>query len=461
MSSGGIQLTNYLMLYKHESSIHKRNKKKMAKRNLLKALDVEMMKYHDENSLLQCLLNYLISAKRKKVNNCGIIIDTNIILHDITYIPLFPKRYDILCLESEIKAYKNDTKDDGKKNVYWTPTEILSSGNFIINGASIDKIIEYLKQINTTNTNTLKKLFEMTNSLDVFTITQHQFSERETNYVHDPVVYNKKLTTEQKIQYDGKVFNEFYNKFKTMNIQVDNLKRYNISDNLLPKISLICPFTNKNNFFHCLLSFLRLDYPRSLLEFIIVDDTNSEKHLNLPNDSRIKLVNIKNTGNNNNNLTLGFKLNTGVKQASNDLIMHFFDTSNYTLNLKELVTHFILSQKECVVSKDTGIHLKQYSFKVNSPDLSNCIYTKNFWAKYPFEQYSHNFYINSDLIHKWTTSRLNEISFLPFIYFSFKLQPTEQTHTLESYMETYMETLPINLSNLVDKKIKESFGLLY
>ena len=199
---------------------------------------------------------------------------------------------------------------------------------------------------------------------------------------------------------------------------------------------------------------MRLDYPRHLLELVIVDDTNSEKELNLPEDSRLRLINIDNkTGS---SLPLGYKLNAGIKHSSNELIMNFFDTSNYNLNLREIISHFILSGKDCVISKDIGIYNKSDSTScvISMPDLSNCVYTKKFWSRYAFEEVSHKFYINCDLMYKWIASRVNEVSFIPFVYMSFKLKFVDDVLFFEN------SKLTLDLSKLVDKKIKESFDLL-
>ena len=112
-------------------------------------------------------------AKKKHVSYCGILYDTNVIIHDITYIPPMPKQYDVLCLESEIDSYKKD--DD---SIYWTKTNILHSGNFIVNGNSIDKILDIIK-----DSKDLQSFYKNLNKLSVYTITQYNLSEKEKNYV--------------------------------------------------------------------------------------------------------------------------------------------------------------------------------------------------------------------------------------------------------------------------------------
>lgn len=444
----GIQIKNYGMFYKNEDSpVHKKNKKKLSKRRILKIANFDFIKYQDKSNLLQAILKYLQTIRKQHPPHFGIIFDTNVIIHDITYIPETPSKFDILCLESQLQSYKKTPE----KSLYWTPTDIISSGNFIINGGSIDKVIQIAKACKT-----LDDFFPKLNELHVFTITQNHFSEREENHIHDPLVINKKLTEQDIIAYDTKLSNEFYTKFQSLALSFSKLQTYPIKDELLPKISLVCPFTDKSKFFHTLLTFLRLDYPKHLLELVIIDDSKSENEMNLPEDSRIRLININNSQDPEQRLPLGYKLNMGVKHASHSLIMHFFDTNNYTLNLRNLVSHFILSDKECVVSKDTGLysHTKE-SLMVNIPDLSNCLYTKDFWKKCSFEELNHKLFINCDLVYKWLNYRINEVSFLPCIYMSFKIKKDNDNVLIQT------DKCPIDLSLLVDKKIKESLDLLF
>lgn len=442
----GIQIKDYLMLYKNEGSVYKRNKKKLQKRHLLKRVNFNMVKYNSELNLLNMLSKSLVAAKKRHVSAYGVILDTNVIVHDITYVPEFPSVYDILCLESEIESYKKS--DD--KSMYWTGTNITSTGNFIVNGGSIDKMLEVIKV-----SKNLVDLYENMNKLVVYSITQMHFSERQKNYIHDPLIINKNLSEQDIMLYDSKLSKEFYSKFCDLKMSVDKYKVVNIRDELLPRVSLICPFSDKDKFFHTLMTFLKLDYPRHLLEFVIVDDTNSEKELNLPEDKRLKLINITNKEKVD-RLPLGYKLNIGVKHSSNQLIMHFFDMNNYNVNLRELVSYFIISKKECIMSVDTGLLSKDGSMSVSMPDLGNCLYTRDFWRKCSFEDVCHNFTINEDITYKWVSSRVNEVSFLPFVCMSFKV--LDDKNEKRVYVER--RECVLNLSKLVDKKIEESFKLL-
>jgi len=450
----GIQIKHYAMLFKNEDShVHKRNKKKLSKKYVFKRIHFDFVKYYDDNKLLNTFYKYLLSVKKLHVPYCGILLDTNIIMHDITRIPKPPVKYDILCLESELESYKKNEERGVENNIYWTPTNITNSGNFIINGASIDKLLTIIKSSKNIN-----DFYTNINTLNIYTITQTFFSEKEKHHIHDPLIINKQLTQKEILEYDAKLEAEFYDKFMALQLSIDKLNKINIKDELLPKLSLICPFTNKDYFFNALLSFLKLDYPRHLLELIIVDDTNSEKELNLPEDKRIKLINIsnKNDANGKDTLPLGYKLNAGVKYASNELILHFFDENMYNLDLRTLVGHFILSEKECIMSYDTGLYNKTLNARITLPDLANCLYTKRFWKKCSFEEFCHPFLVHSDLVYKWISYRYKEISFIPFVYMSFKI-----VNNNDSALLNKKEDCTLDLLTIVDKKIKESFELFF
>ena len=170
--------------------------KKLSKKNILKRVNFEFVKYIQDSKLLDTLSKALSSVKKHRANEYGIIFDTNIIVHDITYVPVFPDKYDILCLESELDSYKKS--DD--KSLYWIPTNILSSGNFIINGSSIDKVLEIIK-----SSKDITEFYKNLNKLDIYTVTQIHFSEREKHYIHDPLVINKTLRYQEQLDFSSSV----------------------------------------------------------------------------------------------------------------------------------------------------------------------------------------------------------------------------------------------------------------
>ena len=111
------------------------------------------------------------------------------------------------------------------------------------------------------------------------------------------------------------------------------------------------------------------------------------------------------------------------------------------LSLKSKYTFLVLSENNKIKLKT--INLKGiFSSKVSRS--GTIVFAKN-----------HKLFINCDLIYKWLNCRINEISFLPFIYMSFKIKKDNDNVLIQT------DKCPIDLSLLVDKKIKESLDLLF
>lgn len=449
MHKQALPIIDYLGLYKGKD-FDKKNKKRLNKRNIIQCF--KFYKYND-NNVLDVIKKYLLTSKKKfstkgkRIPAIGIFFDSNVIIHDITFLPPTPNKYDILCIESQIKEYK-DSKDS---NIYWSQVDVINSGNFIINIDSINLVLEIIKKLLTKNDqkddvpiNIMHDFFTILNEqCKIFSITQYQLSEQNTLNVPDQVIINNNITTEQYKMYIDNLSSLYYNKFQgDLKLRCDlNLPKLAVNCNL-PKVSLICIFTNKDLFFHNLLSFLKLEYPRDLLELIIIDDTNSEKELNLPEDKRIRLINLDKSA------PLGYKLNIGVKYASNELISHFFDTNNYNVtNFKQNILHFVISNKMCISSVNTGVYPK---YEQNIPDIANLIYIKLFWKNNSFNENKND--TNISLIYKFVMYRTLCILFLPFIHMSFKIK-NDQSNLISNY-------LPFDLDITIPDSIKTSFELI-
>ena len=567
---------------KYGSENARKFKKKMQKHKLLHYFTI--VKYSNlEEEFCTLLKKVLINKKQSKSkNSIGILIDTNVTLCDVTIIPPLPPYYDILFLESEILNYKDIVYNTPSESIYWSKTSVKNSGNFIINGAYIDKILNlldnkiqstlsffnkinninkeheplFIKEINSLRTkcndeitkhrqNEKDKINLQINELEQFEVhDRNQFTSVETvmvncshnkdktfkdiseleeyyknekyklqsimedvdnletdqikeikkNYenkmnevnnaskviftwsttdpsfsekteMHVPNFFIHRNETKQRLDFitSERLDKEFKSKQnalkklyydKIQNIDTTPLPplNFNISklnSHNLPCVSLILPYTTQDNLYHAIITFLKLDYPSYKLELIIVDDTDSEKkykHM-VPNDARIRIVNIKNKNNPDESLPVGYKLNAGVKYASNDIIMHFFDTSNYSLNLKETIIHFLISDKLCLMSNKTGIFPNK---EENVPDLANMIYFKYFWKATLWEDQES---LEIALLYKFIAHRLNCIGYIPFVKMSFSIKPRYD-------LEYNCKELPFKLDLIVDPKLKESFKFL-
>lgn len=466
-----IQIQNYILFYKSDNDIiFKKNKKKLSKRGILKQFNFKIVKYNDKN-LFSLLAKTLIEIKKNPkglpFEGIGILFDTNIMTHDITFLPYRPTdNYDILCLESKVKRYIEGTlpSQEDVKSIYWNKINLVDSGNFVINSTSIQTVINI-----SLKSSSLSNFFDRLNDLNIYSLTQYQFSERQNDYVHDPSIINNKLSTIDKTNNLNKINSQYYDKLLLLckdkiNHNLIFPQVTNIKDTSLPKITLICPLSDVNLIYHTLLTFLYLDYPSYLIEFIIIDSLNLQKKIKLPNDERIKFISLapkdKSDFNQDlfsSNITLGQQLNIAAKHASNNIIIHFLDTHNYnTISFKQMVVQFISSGNNCMISNNTGIYTSKNSnsLELNIPDIGNMIYFTSFWKINSFEESINTSYLG--LMYKFISNRINLIFFVPFILWGFNFKTNEQFNLLIKHAKI----LPFNLENIINKQLIESFNLI-
>jgi hypothetical protein len=425
LSSNGFGVSDYVYLYKSKNSeIFKKNKKKLSKRGSFKFFT--MIETETENNLKD-LKRFLINFKKQKLDKTnilpdrsvgpkpravGVLMDTNQVVHDINFLPPVPAIFDVLCLEADIIDYKYDTLSD---NIYWCKTRIARSGNFIINSNSnsIEKIIKILNVSETES-----EFYRLLNDLNLYSINQYQLSKIER-----PIITSESIVKiEQKEKISEKI------------------------EAMLPKISLVCVYTSPSLFFHTLITFLKLKYPRELLELIIVDDTNSEKSMNLPEDKRIRLISTNKEAK---HLPLGQKINLGVKYATSDIIVHFFDTHNYGVSnktsLKQNVFTFLCSNSDVLISTETGIYPNK---KSDCPDLGNMIYLKRFWNTCAFEDLEES---SEKLVDSFLNNRSKCISGLDFNHMGYKIKDDDTLKTIVTN----------DFSNNVSDKLKNSLQFIF
>lgn len=453
-SKNSLSIYNYYFIQKHLSLNGKKNKKKLINKKYSGSIKIEEY-INFKSDFINILKKILIDFKKKKfkekVNNIGILLDTNVIIHNISYLPPSPNKFDILCLESDINSYING----GEDNIYWCKTNIKRSGNFIINALLIEPLLKWISEGKNL---TEYDFWNFINNFEVYSITQYQLSEPIKKYIHHP---NTNINSIQTLTKEYSILEKQYIYFLQELIKDSpvNSKFPNINTNIdfnLPKISLICPIITEPKLFHTIMTFLYLDYPKDLLELIIIDDTNSENKLNLPQDKRIKLINTS-SNTNGNPLSLGYKLNLGVKYASNNIIYHFFNDNHYT-NFKENILMFLISKKDVCISKDIGVKYGNKTKIFNFPDISSLIYYKKFWSKLAFEEVTLSTLNDTpQILYKFIMNRVDCVLFKPFILNGFKLNTNINTNnnTIKHNI------LDINCNLLVDKNLKESLNLTF
>lgn len=452
------------LLYGHQGSENlKRIKRKLNKQKLSHLFKTQIIKNSDID-ILECLKKNLIEIKQNNNSqNIGILIDNNVLIHKITNLPQFPKNWDILALQYNVKKYIFT-----EEYVYWTKLEILDSKHFIINNKIINTILEILK-----TSKTFSEFINSLNNLNLYGITQSFISENHNSFIKFPYdKYNCKKTSQlEKDQILLDYSNKSFNKLQTLNTtSLDWNKTITYFDNkllnkspseqyiILPSISLICIISDLPKFIHLLHTFLKLDYPMDKLELIIIDHLNIEKKLKtiIPNDKRIKIINVQNkTTSNTNSLPLGYILNLGVKYATNNLIFNFFDTSIYIHNnFRNIIKCYLLSGKDLLIGDQELIFDKQTnsSFKNNNYNITNMLYSKKYWMVNMFQE------INDPnvILYKFISFRTNTISKIPSIFWSFCLHNNKKNIYKEN------TSLNFNLETLItDNAIKESYNLIW
>ena len=289
-------------------------------------------------------------------------------------------------------------------------------------------------------------------------------SQREEYYVHKPhikqnetklrmdFISSDRINKEYKLKRDNlyKSYETKLRELKYNNVNIESIKRLNINVHDLPQVSFLMPYTNPENLYHGIITFLKMDYPRYKLELVIIDDTGSEKkykHM-LPDDSRIRIVNVSDKNDKEKRVSLGYKLNAGMSYSTHEITMHLFDTSNYVLDLKTIIIEFIRLNKPCMMSNKTGIYPnKEYDI----PDIANMIYLKSYWRVNKWIDDLNT--IDIETLYHFIYNRINTIVCVPFIYIGFDVK-RYQYQDNQGVKEDY---LPFKLDTLVHSKLKESF----
>lgn len=450
-------VNKYVFLTTSDSKCYKKCKKKLIKNNSWKYFTYKEVINTDQ--YIHCLLDYFKEILRKgdkTIKNIGVLLDNCTILADITNLVNIPENYDILCLNADVKQY--DWKDKGN-NIYWNKILINDTLNFVINYESIEKVINLLKKC----TDWKDFINNVNENLFIYTVSGGLLSENNNQYIHFPLEkYNSKTTSENEKQLildtNETQYVNYLEKFPKTVIDIKKVDKLSINNELLPPISLICPFTDKDQFFNIVYTFLKLDYPSDKLELVVIDPSKSDKYLKrmLPEDSRIKILNIGNKNDETINVSLGYMLNLGVKYSKYDLICHFFDSNFYVWqSFSAMVKYYLFSDKDVMLSCDTGVYGKNYS-KMHIPDIANMMYKKSFWKVLPFNSHESNKY---RLIYKFIYNRFSCVAQLPFILWSFYLNNKNSNNEL--FGNVKLLPLGFNLEKLIPITLRESFNEIF
>jgi hypothetical protein len=167
------------------------------------------------------------------------------------------------------------------------------------------------------------------------------------------------------------------------------LKLSEISDENLPKISIITPTYNRRNIFPLpIKNFLETNYPKDKMEWIIVEDNDKNvsnvKDLisSLSNIYNIKYISVERD---NYPITIAEKRNIGVENASGEIILHMDDDDYYfpehaIARVKLLLKY---TDKEIIGSSKLGAYniITENSSFISDGELSLSEASMGYWKK--------------------------------------------------------------------------------
>ena len=180
--------------------------------------------------------------------------------------------------------------------------------------------------------------------------------------------------------------------------------RKDIEEDKLPYVSIITLTHNRKNMFPLsIYNYQTIDYPKNKLEWIIIDDSNSEHNVSklLPNVEDRNKMNIKYFSFNEKK-NIGFKRNFAVENSIYDVIIVMDDDDYYPPeSIKKRVTHLIKTKKQCVFSTVIGcFEINKLISIISSPPMhifyeeklseaTLCFY-KKFWEDGKFSETDSN-----------------------------------------------------------------------
>ncbi len=174
------------------------------------------------------------------------------------------------------------------------------------------------------------------------------------------------------------------------------LKLPNISDEQLPKVSIITPTRNRAHLFAIpLRNYALFNYPVEKMEWIIIEDGKDDVSEMIPapyiKSGLVKYVNMGKDA----QLTIAEKRNIGVQHSSNSYIIHMDDDDYYPpesiLARVKILMKYQASGIECVGSSLYGTYnlISDTSSMASDGMISlseaSMAYTKRFWEHRPFD----------------------------------------------------------------------------
>ncbi len=296
------------------------------------------------------------------------ILEDDLQFLDNFNIPEPPKDWDMIYLGGVEKSVSKYNKHYNKAN------NVLSTCGYLINYNCMKYVLKHLK--------------DYPNEIDMFysEIIQKKFN---------CYILSSHLVKQYADYSNIENANDDYSAFETKKIPFpkhtiqDDKFLINFDENIeLPMITVITPTRNRRKFFELVLyNFNNFDYPKDKIEWIIVDDIDSDDISDiLPKENNVHYIRKKWIYS-----TISEKRNYACSLANGEYIVHMDDDDIYfpdsiTTKIKTLITN----KKRCIGNtKFVNIFNKKSHIvgTINSPfSESSMTYHKSFWKENPFNE---------------------------------------------------------------------------
>ncbi len=371
---------------------NRKNKKKfIEKQARILDLDIEFFNAikNKKYPAVGCLKSHLNIIKLAKQNNYEKIL---IIEDDCKFISkpqineeTLPEDWEMLYLGGNMQKILDKDTVKNIKSKRWIKMTCHTTHSYILHSRAYDEIITNLEKYKEPVDVYYKDIFhekgtsymiypQMTSQKAGWSDIENQNKDYQLNILEDIIEIDD-------APYD---YNTETNEFI--------LKLKNISDEDLPYVSILTPTKNRRKIFkmavHC---FLKFDYPKEKLEWIIVDDSDDGTTLKgvLPRDKRIKYVRKKT----NRKIPISEKRNMCMKYASHDILVNMDDDDYYMPHsiksrVKLLLTypHINIVGCKAICCYDTIV--KKFYLAGSNKTLSEAsmCFTRDFWKRKPFNE---------------------------------------------------------------------------
>lgn len=392
----------YLFIHKCNTSDPSIKQCKRKFRKLDKQKDLTLIKYTNNKELVNSLKQFVKTHPNEPI---GFINEDAKIIHNLTLLPdipnlqtnTFPNELDnkipnVFCLHANIT---NIIYNSQFNTEYWNEITCNESLNFIVAPRYMNTLINCLDTHTTfTSTRELFSYFTKTFTQTV-AITQYNFTQDKTLWTSiSDSFFSKSTSNKEKDKLLTQYHKESQHRLITLQIPTKDpsaiTNYYKTLDSntfykYTPKITVIMTLTDINQFFVTFHSFMKQDYPRNKIELYILDEFKLDtklKHL-IPPESRIRFINLQTKEQK--KIPLGYKLNTGFKYASNDIVCVMLDTHYYSPDYLSNHVWNLLDRNQSNLSK-----LVTHQNTHPDYDIGSLACYKKFWNHHSFQELQDN-----------------------------------------------------------------------